>query len=530
MYRLIPRVSSLLLSAFACAAPSVGFALPGELDLSFGSAGNSPYRPAGVVRGIFSPTASASTMSTGRAAVRKDGGYFAANPCLNSAGVASLCVTSYTPNGALENPFDPIVPIVEAGGVTALGGIAVDRDDNAWVSGSCNGQGCIAKRLRSGGNAAFQGSPYVTIPTMVFAGDVDIGRDGKIAVGGRCFDGEQHHPCAVRLLANGTIDPMFNGGNVSGWGNDPFNAVEQVIDGSVRKVVFHGDGRIYAGGRCAGAAIEWMCVAILESDGTRRLRYVPNSQEGIDVFSYYTASLFGLATSTAFVDMAIQTDGGVLLYGTCSQSIAPSQVACVVRMMPEVGFDRMFGNNGFLRPYLRPEPMSAAGLVLRQDGSFIVLANCDVTVNSQTKRLLCIQSHTPSGAFSYQLLNSVAANDIDFDPSTTPPRLRWEGVGAARYRVNALLAVASCPDTGGFRWLCVAKIALGALPAPHGCSPDLDGDGKSLATTDAAKVARIARGATGNGVTANAIGDGAARSDWAAIRTHLNAQCGTALP
>jgi hypothetical protein len=518
----------------ALGALGVAYAAPGELDASFGTPSLSPYTPAGATRGIPSPVASAATMSTAAIAVRKDGGFYLANPCLNAGGNTSLCVSSYTLTGALENPFAPLVPVLEPGGATQIGGIAVDDRDHAWIAGSCNGQGCVAKRLRDGTNATNLGAggilARIDIPTMVFAAAIDIGRDGKIAVGGRCFDGEQHHPCAIRLLPNGAIDPSFNSGQVAAWGNDPFNAIEQVVDGIVRKVIFHGDGRIYAGGRCAGTVIEWMCVAILEADGSRRLRYVLNSQEQFDVFSYYTAALWSLATSTSFVDMAIQTDGATLLYGTCSQNSAPTQFACAVRLMPELGFDRMFANNGFLRAFLRPEPMSAAGLVLRQDGSFTLLANCDVAVSAQTRRRLCVQTHSPSGNFSYQLLTGVAANDIEFDGSTTPQRLVWHGVGATRYRDSAILAVASCPDASGFRWLCVVKISLGALPAPHACSPDIDGDFRSLATTDAALVARIARGASGNAVTSSATGSSASRTDWSSIRNHLNTHCGSTLP
>jgi hypothetical protein len=228
--------------------------------------------------------------------------------------------------------------------------------------------------------------------------------------------------------------------------------------------------------------------------------------------------------------MAVQSDGGALLYGTCSRATAPTQFACVVRQTPDVGFDLLFGTGGYLRPFLRGEPMTAAGIVLRQDGSFVLLANCDVTVSAQTRRRLCVQTHTPSGNFSYQLLSGIAANDIEFDGNNTPLRLVWDGAGATRYRDNALLAVASCPDAGGFRWLCVAKISLGTLTAPHLCTPDIDGDGRALATTDAALVARIARGATGGAVTAHATGPGAARPDWAAIRSHMNTHCGTSLP
>jgi hypothetical protein len=531
MKKLYPRSIATLCLFAALTASGNAFALPGELDATFSTAGNSPYRPAGVTRGIPSPLSSAGLVSTGFVAVRSDGGYYAANPCLNTSVAESICVTSYGANGAWENPFSPIVPLVQTGGTTLPGGVAVDRNDHGWVAGVCNGQSCVAKQLRSGAAASNLGASgnlsLVTIPGMVSAGAIDVAPNQKIVVGGRCNDGVQFYPCVARLLPNGAIDPSFNGGNVSGWGNDPFAANERLVDGTVRKVVALADGRVYAGARCTLTASERMCLAIIEDNGTRNVYAVPNSQDGFDYYSYYLLIL-PTTTGTVFSDLAVQTDGFAVLYGTCQQTIVPQRTPCIARVRPGVGLDVYFANGGFSKPYLRPEPMDASGLVMRQDGTLITLGNCDVSVSGSARRRLCIQALTPSGGFSFQLLNNSAASDIEFDGTTVPLRLVWEGVGATRYRDNALLAVASCPDAGGLRWLCVAKISLTPLPAPH-CKPDLDGDGKPLSTTDGALIARIARGQIGSSVTPGLLGSNATRTDWTAISTYLINHCGAGL-
>jgi hypothetical protein len=505
-------------------------AAPGELDPTFSTASSSPHRPAGVVRGAPSPSVSASTVSTGFVAVRSDGGYYAANPCLNTAGAASICVTSYGANGAMENQFSPIVPVVQTGGTTLPGAVAVDGNDHAWVAGVCSGQACVAKQLRSGVAANNLGASsnlsLITIPGMLFAGAITVAPSQKIMVGGRCNDGVQFYPCVARLLANGAIDPTFNGGNVSGWGNDPFAQNERLVDGNVRKLVALPGGRVYAGARCTLGGFEHMCLAIIEDNGTRNVYAVPNSQDGLDYYSYYLLVL-PTTTGAVFADLAVQTDGFALLYGTCQQTIQPQRAPCLARVRPGVGLDLYFANVGFSKPYLRPEPMDASGLVLRQDGTLITLANCDVTELAVVRRRLCIQSLTPSGGFSFQLLNNSAANDIEFDPNTTPLRLVWDGVGATRYRDTNVLAVAICPDAGGFRWLCVAKISLAPPQAPN-CTPDLDGDGRSAATTDAALIARIARGTANDSVITQLTGAGASRTTWTSIRNFLNTNCGTA--
>ncbi len=58
------------------------------------------------------------------------------------------------------------------------------------------------------------------------------------------------------------------------------------------------------------------------------------------------------------------------------------------------------------------------------------------------------------------------------------------------------------------------------------CSMDIDGDGLVQATTDGLMLARAMLGMTGTAVTNGAIGAGASRTTWSAIRNFLNTRCG----
>ncbi len=510
----------------------VAVAAAGELDPSFATAVGSPYRPAGVLRNLPAISAVNGTISSAHVAVRADRGFYVAVPCLTAAAspAPAICVTSYTESGATEIGFG--VVSFTANASIAPQAIAVDQNDNVWIVGICDGQSCIQKVLRSGAVANNLGASgnqsRVQAPSMIAAGAIDVGYDGKLAVGGRCFNGSRNYPCAIRLLANGVPDPAFAGGFANGWGNDSFALIELLNDGQVRKIKLLPDGRIYAAGRCTLASGERMCLAIIEANGTRQNYAVPNSQDGFDILSYYIAFPPG-SMVTFFSDFAVQTDGLALLYGTCGYVGTPNGSPCLSRIQPGVGADVYFANAGHVRPYLRPEPMQAAGMVLRQDGSIVTLANCDVTVGLGTRRQLCVTALGSGGNFSLQFFaGSNAASDIEFDPGNTPSRLFWDGQGAVRYFDQSLLAVASCPDTGGFRWFCLARISLSPPAAPN-CKPDLDGDRRAQATTDAALIARIARGGTSDAALANVIGSGATRSTWATLRDHLNAQCGMSL-
>ncbi|MBL8310998.1 MAG: hypothetical protein JNL19_11290 [Burkholderiales bacterium] len=70
----------------------------------------------------------------------------------------------------------------------------------------------------------------------------------------------------------------------------------------------------------------------------------------------------------------------------------------------------------------------------------------------------------------------------------------------------------------------VCKVGGASIAA--GCSPDIDGDGQVRATTDGILLLRAALGLGNAAVTNGAIGAGATRTSWSAIRTYLSGTCG----
>jgi hypothetical protein len=68
--------------------------------------------------------------------------------------------------------------------------------------------------------------------------------------------------------------------------------------------------------------------------------------------------------------------------------------------------------------------------------------------------------------------------------------------------------------------------AIAPVTGP-GCSLDVDGNNSVDALTDGLLLIRAMMGFTGVAVTGGAIGPGASRGDWDAIRAHLNGNCGT---
>jgi hypothetical protein len=67
-------------------------------------------------------------------------------------------------------------------------------------------------------------------------------------------------------------------------------------------------------------------------------------------------------------------------------------------------------------------------------------------------------------------------------------------------------------------------------PAPKICSLDVDGNGAQDALTDGLLILRAMFGLTGTAVTNGAVGSGASRADWTALRAYLNGNCGANFP
>ena len=72
---------------------------------------------------------------------------------------------------------------------------------------------------------------------------------------------------------------------------------------------------------------------------------------------------------------------------------------------------------------------------------------------------------------------------------------------------------------------CLARLSGGPL-GNKSCTMAIDGDGKAQALSDGLMITRVMLGMTGNAVTAGAVGVGATRTTWAAIRNYLVTQCG----
>ena len=97
-------------------------------------------------------------------------------------------------------------------------------------------------------------------------------------------------------------------------------------------------------------------------------------------------------------------------------------------------------------------------------------------------------------------------------------------IGTPASYVNGSFLNTTCPDGSHV----TSPNTCWSVAPTVSCTLDVDGNGAQDALTDGLIVIRALFGLTGTAVTNNAIGDNnPTRSDWTAIRTYLNINCGS---
>ncbi len=540
----VARNLLLTLSATLCFS-GVSAGQAGYLDPSFGVLKATPYRPAGVVGDWpVSTQFESKTFLTTSVATRKDGSVIVVNQCTRfNPSANTICVTALTAAGV------PI-PAFGAGGRVDLGvevstpaSLVLDRNENIWISGTCadaaslfklSPTGVLIDRLGSNANAS-----KIVIAGMYRASTMDMTYDDKFFVGGTCASFATLHPCAIRMNPNGTPDATFNGGNVLIWGNDNDLRPGILASGTVLKIKAFGDGRAYAAGNCSYER-QYMCLAVIETNGSLNLIYTPVSEGEYDVNNFHVAVPPG-SSNEVFSDLAVQTDGSAVLLGRCTYAAQNNRdMPCLTRVCADVMLDTRFGDNGYVAPFSITTPDNTYsrdiypyGLVLREDGTMIVASNCKFFQG--TRSGLCLVALTARGALSNQLGPAALKRaawliDLDVDSGSIIGKLDAYGLGAVRYSGNAFISYGYCtpPATVQIQ-ACAARISLDA-PNVKSCGLDVDGDGRVSATSDGLMLIRGMFRLAGDALIRNAVAPSAPRATGADIGAYLRSSCSLQVP
>jgi|GEM_PF-3177814 len=523
----------LLVRAALCTLMAVGlpasptFAAAGDLDLTFAPGGSSsPYAPPGVKR--FVPGAGPQSFMSA-ATTLPDGRLMVASWCgSTSPQNTDICLSRLSTTGSFDTSFGTagFASVGFTAGLNMPSGATVDTQGNTWVGGYCAGAGCIFKFSSSGGKYTNVGSGgQISVPGMFDVNSVAATADGRIVVGGRCFGTGVIYPCVARLLGNGTMDPTFNGGAIRRWGDDPFDG-GLLRDGYVPRLSVRADGRIYAGNRCdtGTASSNWrMCVTIIAANGTLPAIQFPDLSYGYFYYAYFPASTFQF-----LYDIAVQSDGSVILAGMCAT--AGGNTGCMTRIIPGIGIDSSFGNNGVVTSVLGFGSSYAHGVVLREDGSIVLVHNCTASIVNFSHNGICLGAYTSTGAASPQFGGS-STRLLDLEaPAATQSNTGWYGAtpGTLRGSGDTLYAHGACQLSAGAGSSCIARITLAPAVGKR-CSPDIDGNGSIGGPSDGLLLMRTMFGLSGTAVTAGVAAPGSPRSTWPAVRDFLGSHCDVAV-
>ena len=292
------------------------------------------------------------------------------------------------------------------------------------------------------------------------ANAVALQPDGKIILAGTCAASSGTRFCLARLLPDGQLDASFIGPNNTP-GNGKFVMTIAASTTAIAKAVaVQPDGKIVVAGTCS----QKFCVARLNENGTFDTSFTGPTGNSAGHFSFEVAGFNDVLSG-----MALQSDGKLVLVGTCDESSAANtERMCVARLNANGSFDASFdgpaalnpGNGAFLIPTFDVGGRQFANAVaIRPTGRILIVGMC--------------RSPSTNPDFCAAQLNSSGTLDSTFDGASSgngkvklgvyPFTPASAGAVALQADDKAVL-VGSCSVPG-----CAARIqANGALDASFG--------------------------------------------------------------
>jgi len=222
------------------------------LDTSFGTSGK-------VIQSIGSADDYGYSL-----AIQTDGKILLGGYCSNGGNI-DFCIARFNSNGSLDTSFNsPHGYIIQPIGLSTDYGLslAIQTDGKILLGGRClngsNDDFCIA-RFNSNGtlDTSFGSSGKVIQPigsVSDYGYSLAIQSDGKILLGGYCYNVGYKDFCIARFNSNGTLDTSFGS---SGKVIQPIGSSDD--DG--RSLAIQTDGKILLGGYCYNGGYKDFCIA-----------------------------------------------------------------------------------------------------------------------------------------------------------------------------------------------------------------------------------------------------------------------------
>jgi len=286
-----------------------------------------------------------------------------------------ISVARYNSDGSLDTSFGTggkvTTSIRSSDSANAL---AVQTDGKIVVAGETNDSSSSSDiavvRYNSNGSLdtsfGIGGKVTTSIRSSNYADALAVQTDGKIVVTGITFDSSSSSDIAmVRYNSNGGLDTSFGTGGKVTTSIRSFDFAEAIA--------IQSDGKIVVAGYTGDS---------LSSGGYAVVRY--NGNGGLDTSfgtgGIVTTSIGGKYESAS--DLAIQTDGKIVVAGKTGDSIS-SGVIAVVRYNGNGGLDTSFGTGGKVTTSIVGSKYeSASDLAIQTDGKIVVAGSTGDTLSS----------------------------------------------------------------------------------------------------------------------------------------------------
>ena len=350
-------------SVATCAHGIVG--QPGTLDTA--------WNGTGTVVTVSGDRSDATAMT-----LQPDGKVLLAGSCL--AGTRFIfCAMRYLPNGMLDTTWNGtgkvFTPISSTG--DRAGAMTLQPDGKVLLAGQCDNvmvrDFCSVRYLPNGSlDATWNGTGKVitTISGSDSAYAMSLQPDGKVLLAGSC-EIPYRSFCAVRYLANGTLDTTWNGTG---------KAIDNIGSNYDRAyaIALQPDGNVLLAGFCYDGRKTDFC----------SLRYLPNGT--LDLAWGRVITPVGGASSVASA-IALQPDGKVLMSGSCAGGF------CAVRYLRNGAPDTTWNGTGKVITPISGGSDSSVAMILQPDGKVLLAGQCDNGTNNQ----FC-SARYDGGPFVYQ--------------------------------------------------------------------------------------------------------------------------------
>jgi uncharacterized delta-60 repeat protein len=285
----------------------------GAIDTSFNGSGM-----------VFTDVAGAGINVGASVALQSDGKIVVAGRCRASVeGRIKFCIARYDGTGALDNSFNgngKLVTSIIDGGDDFGTSMVVQPDGQIVVAGFCTDPGsghpafCLVRYNATDGSPDLgfnsNGSVVTSINAGANAASVALQSDGKILVGGRCFNGIRLEFCLARYRPEGVLDSTFNSTGIA------ITAIASGVANIGTGVAVQPDGQIVMVGQCFDT-VRKFCLARYRSNGA------------LDVSFNGTGKL--ISSQEGFAQsVAIQPNGKIVVAGHCTGDIT-NEDFCLAR-------------------------------------------------------------------------------------------------------------------------------------------------------------------------------------------------------